>query len=89
MFEPQYTTVRRTIGHPSAPVMTDSMIQVMKARLLAATELRAGRVADKALAQARDAHLFAYADTQPGSLFSPPQPRPAGHYTNRSPPRTR
>lgn len=62
VFEPDYKTFRRAIGHMSAPVMVDSMIQVMKARLLAATELRAGHVTDEALAQARDSHVFAYAD---------------------------
>jgi hypothetical protein len=62
VFEPGYRSLRRAVGHPAAPVMTDSMIEVMKARLLAATELCAGRVTDAALAQARDSHLFAYAE---------------------------
>jgi hypothetical protein len=62
VFEPGTKQIRRAIGHPAAPVMTDSMIGVMKARLTAATELTAGRVSDEALIRARDAHLFAYAD---------------------------
>jgi hypothetical protein len=63
VFEPDYSKhIRKAIGHPSAPFMTDSMIGVMKARLTAVTELTAGNVTDEALIQARDAHLFAYAE---------------------------
>ena len=62
VFEPDHTQIRRAIGYPAAPMMTDSMIDVMKARLTAATELMAGRVTDDALIQAREAHLFAYAE---------------------------
>jgi hypothetical protein len=63
VFEPDYRQhIRKAIGHPSAPVMTDSMIRVMKARLTAVTELTVGNVTDEALIQARDSHLFAYAD---------------------------
>jgi hypothetical protein len=61
-FEPGTNHVRRAIGHPAAPFMADSMIGVMKARITAANELMAGRVTDDALIQARDAHVFAYAD---------------------------
>ena len=43
-------------------MMTDSMIGVMKARLAAVSALMTGQVTDEALLQARDAHLFAYAD---------------------------
>jgi hypothetical protein len=62
VFEPGHDLVRKAVGHPSAPMMTESMIEVMKARLTGAAELRAGRVSDEALAEAREAHLFAYAD---------------------------
>jgi len=62
IFEPGYRNLQRAVGHPAAPIMTGSMIEVMKARLLAATELRADHVTDAALAQARDSHLFAYAE---------------------------
>ena len=62
VFEPGYGHVRKDAGHPSAPMMTDSMIEVMKARLIAATALRDGHVADEELTDARDAHLFAYAE---------------------------
>jgi hypothetical protein len=62
VFEPGANQIRRAIGHPAAPMVTDSMIGVMKARLTAATELRSGRVGDEALIQAREAHVFAYAE---------------------------
>ena len=62
VFEPGHDLVRRAVGHPSAPMMTESMIGVMKARLTAVTALRAGDVTDEALVQAREAHLFAYAE---------------------------
>jgi hypothetical protein len=63
VFEPDYhKQIRKAIGHPSAPLMADSMISVMKARLTAVTELTARNVTDEAFIQARDAHLFAYAE---------------------------
>ena len=62
VFEPGYNHVRRAAGHPAAPMMTGSMIEVMKARLTAATALQNGHVGDEALTSARDAHLFAYAE---------------------------
>jgi hypothetical protein len=62
VFEPDYKTLPRAIGHISAPITTESMIGVMKARLTAVTALTDGNVTDEALIQARDAHLFAYAD---------------------------
>jgi hypothetical protein len=63
VFEPDYhKQIRRAIGHPVAPLMTDSMIRVMKARLTAVNALTAGKVTDETLIRARDAHLFAYAE---------------------------
>jgi hypothetical protein len=62
VFEPEYKTVARAIGHISAPVTTEAMIAVMKARLTAVTELINQNVSDEALEQARHAHLFAYAE---------------------------
>lgn len=62
VFEPGSRQIRRAAGHPAAPMMTDSMIGVMKARLAAVSALMAGKVTDEALLQARHAHLFAYAD---------------------------
>jgi len=63
VFEPDYRNeIRKAIGHPSALVMTDSMISMMKARLTAVSDLTAGNVTDETFIQARDAHLFAYAE---------------------------
>ncbi|MGH3224851.1 MAG: hypothetical protein ACRDPY_40265 [Streptosporangiaceae bacterium] len=62
VFEPGSRQIRRVAGHPDAPMMTESMIGVMKARLAAVSALMADQVTDEALLQARDAHLFAYAD---------------------------
>ena len=63
VFEPNYRhQFRKAIGHPSAPFMTDSMIGMMKARLTAVKALNAGNVTDEALIQARDAHVFFYAE---------------------------
>ena len=62
VFEPGTTRIRRAIGHPAAPLITDSMISVMKARLTAVNALTAGNVTDERFMQARDAHLFAYAE---------------------------
>jgi hypothetical protein len=62
VFDAGTTRIRRAIGHPSAPVTTDAMIGVIRARLEALTALTAGRVTDEALTQARDAHLFGYAE---------------------------
>jgi hypothetical protein len=62
VFEPEHKAVARAIGHISAPVTTDAMISVMKARLHAVTELMNENLSDEALKQAREAHLFAYAE---------------------------
>jgi len=79
VFEPDYRQqLRKAVGHPSAPFMTDSMIGVTKARLTAVKALKDGNVTDEALIQARDAHVFAYAEyvaKQPFLAFaSPPGP---------------
>ena len=62
VFDAGTTRIRRAIGHPSAPVTTESMIGVISARIEAVTALTAGQVTGEALTQARDAHLFAYAE---------------------------
>ena len=76
VFEPDYRRqIRKATGHPSAPFMTDSMIGVMKARLTAVAALNDGNVTDEALLQARDAHVFAYAEyvtRQPFLAFASP-----------------
>ena len=62
VFDAGATLVRRAIGHPSAPVTTEALVASVRARLAAVEALTAGRVTGEALARARDAHLFAYAD---------------------------
>jgi hypothetical protein len=62
VFDAGTTQIRRAIGHPAAPVTTEALIGVIKARLAAVTALTAGRVTGEALTRARDAHLFAYAE---------------------------
>jgi hypothetical protein len=62
VFDAGTMRIRRAIGHPSAPVTTEAMIRVFRARLAAVTALAAGEVTGEALTQARDAHLFAYAE---------------------------
>jgi len=62
VFEPGYENIRRVIGHPEAPMMTDAIIDVIKARYKAVTELTAGNVSDEVFLQAREAHLFGYAE---------------------------
>jgi hypothetical protein len=79
VFEPGHSAVRKAIGHPAAPVMTDSVIDIMKARLAAVTALTLGKVTDEQLIQARDAHLFAYAAyfaSQPSLAAASPAGRP-------------
>lgn len=86
VFEPGTSRVRRAVGHPTAPMMTDSMIGVMKARLAAVSALMAGQVTDEALLQAATLTYSPTRTTPPGSRSSPP-PGPAmcRSYTNRSP----
>jgi hypothetical protein len=62
VFEPGSTHIRRAIGHPWAPITTEAMITITKARLAAVTALAAGRISNEALLRARDAHVFAYAE---------------------------
>jgi hypothetical protein len=62
VFEPENSTIRRAIGHPSAPLTIDAMIGLIKARIAAVTALTVGSVTDETLISARDAHVFAYAE---------------------------
>ena len=62
VFDAGTTQIRRAIGHPAAPVTTEALIGVIKARLAAVTALTADQVTGDALTRARDAHLFAYAE---------------------------
>lgn len=62
VFDAGATRIRRAVGHPSAPVTTEALLTSIRARLTAVTALTAGTVTGEALTQARDAHVFAYAD---------------------------
>lgn len=62
VFDVGTTQIRRAIGHPAAPVTTEALLGVIRARLAAVTALTAGQVTGEALTRARDAHLFAYAE---------------------------
>jgi hypothetical protein len=80
VFEPGYTVLRRAGGHPAAPVMTDALIGIFKARLTAVTALTAGTVTDEDLVSARDSYLFSYAEyvaLQPVLATSSPAGRPS------------
>ena len=80
VFEPDYRKhIRKAVGHPSAPFMTESMMGVMKARLTAVTALTAGKVSDEAFIQARDAHLFAYAEYAARQPFLAAASPPGAH----------
>jgi len=62
VFEPGASAIRRAVGHPEAPLMADSLIMLIRARLEAVARLAGGAVTDDELCQARHAHLLAYAE---------------------------
>ena len=62
VFEPDARRIRRAVGHPAAPMMAESMIDLVKARLTAVTRLKANEVTDEGFHQARHAHLVTYAE---------------------------
>jgi hypothetical protein len=62
VFDAGTTQIRRAVGHPSAPVTTEALVMGVRARVMAIEALTSGQVTDEALTQARDAHLFGYAD---------------------------
>jgi len=62
VFEPGGGTIRRAVGHPEAPLMTDSFVTGIRARLAGAARLKAGDITDAEFYFARHVHLVAYAD---------------------------
>jgi hypothetical protein len=62
VFDAGTTRLRRATGHPAAPVTTEAMITSVRARVAAISALTAGEVTGEMLTQARDAHLFSYAE---------------------------
>jgi hypothetical protein len=62
VFDAGTTRIRRAVGHPAAPVTSQSMIMSVRARLAAVSAVTSGKVTGEMLTQARDAHLFHYAE---------------------------
>ena len=62
VFEPGSETIRKAVGHPEAPMMTDSFVTVLRARLGGAARLETGEITDEEFYFARHVHLVAYAD---------------------------
>lgn len=62
VFEPGSGQVHRAVGHPEAPLMADSVIDLVKARITAVRLLATGQVDDWAFYRARQVHLVAYAE---------------------------
>ena len=77
VFEPHVSQIRRALGHPAAPLMVDSFIGAIKARVTAVTHLTDNRVSDEVFYQARHSHLMTYAEyavRQPVfAISTPPQ----------------
>jgi len=62
VFEPGHHTVRRAVGHPAAPLVVDSVIQSVKARVHAVKKLNADEITDEQFNLARHTHLVTFAD---------------------------
>jgi len=62
VFEPGSGRIPRAIGHPAAPMMAESMITVLRARMTAVDHLKAGLVDDDEFNRARHLHLVSYAE---------------------------
>ncbi|MBR7828874.1 hypothetical protein KDK95_21370 [Actinospica sp. MGRD01-02] len=62
VFEPGHHRVRRAVGHPAAPLLVDSVIQSIKARVHAVKKLNAGEISDEQFNLARHTHLVSFAD---------------------------
>jgi hypothetical protein len=80
VFEPGYKNIHRVIGHPAAPLLADSVIISIQARITAISALLGDQVDDDDLTSARDAHLFHYADyaaRQPYLAAASPAGRPS------------
>jgi len=62
VFDPGAGTIRRAVGHPAAPLMADSVIEVTRARLEATARLQTNKVTEDEMRQARHIHLVSYAE---------------------------
>lgn len=68
VFEPGSPQLRRSIGHPSAPLTTDSVVTLISARLAVIDHLGAHRITGRQFLEARQQHLVAiqhYQQAQP------------------------
>lgn len=62
VFEPGSQQIRRAIGHPSAPMMADAVVDLVKARMQAVKLLMDDRLTGDRFYWARHAHLVSYAE---------------------------
>jgi hypothetical protein len=62
VFDAGFGTLRRAVGHPPAPAVSDSVIMLLKARLRAIDLLKTGKVSDEDFYAARHGHQVAYAE---------------------------
>lgn len=62
VFEPGAGTIRKAVGHPEAPMMTDSFVTMIRARLAGAERIKSGDIGDDEFYFARHVHLVMYAD---------------------------
>ena len=79
VFEPDAVHVRRALGHPIAPITTESVVDLIHARLEAVSRLHAGAVTDDAFINARQAHLLIFAE------YAQQQPLLAGSAPGHAP----
>lgn len=69
VFDAGFGTLRRAVGHPAAPAMSESVITMLKARLAAVDLLRTGKVSDHDFYTARHVHRVAYAEYAASQQF--------------------
>lgn len=62
VFEPGHKRVRRAVGHPAAPVVVESVVESIRARVLAARKLATDEMSDEQFELARHTHLVTFAD---------------------------
>jgi hypothetical protein len=76
VFEPGYGQVRRAVGPAAAPITSDTLLTLIRARLVATERLNADKVSDEEFGQARQAHLLHdmdYAVRQPQLAADAPE----------------
>ena len=76
VFDAGFGTLRRAVGHPAAPAMTDSVLTLLRARLRAVDLLKTGQVTDQDFYAARHAHQVNYAEYAARQRFLAPTDNP-------------